>query len=65
MIKLHQVKAQKKKHQLNVAELPDNPTLIDFVHVSKDSQFRCGIDAFRAWLDIRRVKLPKVLFNMD
>lgn len=64
MIKLHQEKTQ-KRHQLNVAELPDNPTLIDFKHISKGTQFRCGIDAFRAWLDLRRVKQPKILFNMD
>lgn len=66
MIKLHQVKTQKKKvKQLNVAELPDDPKLIEFTHVSKGTQFKCGIEVYRAWLDIRRVKQPKILFNSN
>jgi hypothetical protein len=63
MIKLNQVKVPKKKHPLSLEELPDDPSLIDFTQICKGTQFRCGIDVFRAWLDTRRVKPSKILFN--
>jgi hypothetical protein len=64
MIKLHQTKV-KKKQSLNVEELPEDARQVSFSEVCKGTQFRFGIDVYRVWYDMRRVKQPRRLFTME
>ena len=43
MNKLIHSKPQKKKKEIHVKDLPENPNAEDFIELSKDTQFKNGI----------------------
>lgn len=59
MKKLNQTKTQKKKKQLDVLTLPDNPKEIDFSRIWLQTQFSNGIMLYRAWLNSRNKSKSK------
>lgn len=46
-------------------DLPKDPKLIDFLEIHKGTQFKCGLEAYRAWVDFHHIKEPKKLFTLD
>ena len=64
MNKLIHSKSQKKKKEIHIKDLPQNPNANNFIELSKDSQFKNGMEFYRAWFESKRVKRPKKLFTM-
>lgn len=50
MKKLNEEKPSKKKKDVNFADLPKNPKLINFTEVAQSSSFKTGIEVYKAWL---------------
>lgn len=62
--KLNRAK-EEKKTDIDVAALPDDPARINFSLQCKGTQFRTGMQLYRALMDLRRAKEPKRLFNLQ
>ena len=56
MMKLNQKKAEKKKQMLNVEDLTSDPKYINFMDIYKGTQFKNGLDVYRAIIDSKKKK---------
>jgi hypothetical protein len=55
-MKLNQKKAEKKKHMLNIEDLTSDPKYINLVDICKGTQFKNGLEVYRAIIDSKKKK---------
>jgi hypothetical protein len=59
MKKLDERKPSRKQKDINFAELPKDPKLINFEQLSRNTHFKCGIELYRAWREANKTKPVK------
>lgn len=60
MKKLNEEKPTRRKKELNLADLPRDPTKINFIELAMGSaRYKTGVELYKAWLEFHRVRMPK------
>lgn len=65
MQKLEEGRPPRRQRELNLAELPKDPKLINFEQASRNTHFKCGIELYRAWREANRSKAGKRPFTAE
>jgi hypothetical protein len=60
MKKLNEEKPARRRRELHLADLPRDPSEINFIQLAAaTTRYKSGLELYKAWLDLHRVRAPK------